>query len=289
MKSHNILDRTHLYLLSMVLAIPFLIAIALLMSRDGILILFGLLVYIGFLFFTHKWPWLLITLILLASTNFLYLLDISFLPAIHLSSGGQFNSLDLMLISLWIIGLAGFVVKKQKPVFAVEVLCILAAGAISCLWGISQHYIDLKIALNGLRYFSPYVLYLALGTMLNMTRDRYRLTAIIIYIAAASLIVQLFEVISKSKFVISTSTPWFYNQTSLLPVGDSSVPYLWNRATSFSLPCLFHLSLRYIMTSQDRKPRVCIPSFRGYCGDAGSFLVDLHDHWDCLFIGDHLC
>ncbi len=236
-----------LRLAAAIIGIAILTAAALTLSPDGSMLLLALSLYILFLFLSYKWPWLLIALIVLASTNFLFLLDVRYLPVIHLFSGAQLNSLDLLIITVSLIALVKFLLRRQMPVFAGEVMWILVAAGISAGWGLFEHYINLDVALGGIRYFSAYLLYLSTGTLLSTSRDRRALAIIVAALVAFSLVLQGIEIATRSRLVLPTSTAGFYSQTGYVWVGGGNVPYLWNRAPAFLFLALFIFLSKYLI------------------------------------------
>ena len=204
------------------------------------------------LIFLFRWKWGLIAFAILLAFNFFNFIDISYLPSISVIAGPRINLEDIVFLLIFILGAGYLFVSKKAPFFIFECLIILTIILISTILGISDGFIDSKIAIGGFREMYGWLFYIGLSGILIVTRDWRPLLKIISLFVILSIIIQLFELIYQHRIALPTSTVGFYSSTTYLSIGDIPVPYLWNRMPALLFLVYFMCLGRWVAVGEKK-------------------------------------
>ena len=211
------------------------------MIATGRLTLLAVITGLAFLT-TLSWfqPIPLVLIVLAFSTNVLQFVSLEYLPYFQVAAGIRLNAQDITLLLLVIIGGLHLLRRNERPRFLQPLIFFAGAILLATVFGWAADTTSPDAALNGLRAYSGYLLYVGLVGVIDTQRKAKALAALVFLILVVSVGIQVLEAIQGARIITPFSpASEYFGATKNIIVGGVSIPYLWNRATGYLFLGLF--------------------------------------------------
>ncbi len=236
--------------------IPFIVFILLIVAsptENAFVSTLMVVFYLGILAISYRWPWIIITITILTTTNFFHLYNLIYLPSLRIASGVTINFLDALLLGTVIISIIKLFTRKSLPLLTKPVILLYGIIGLSLAGSVLiQKSISLNAAVQDLRQTLAFIFYLSLAILIQTPKSRKIFFALLTTVSIISIGIHVYEFITQARLVLPTSSPSFYSETRYINVGGRMLPYLWNRAPNL-LFLMYYIHLaKWFLTGKKR-------------------------------------
>jgi len=223
------------------LAISFII-IFLLLQTGGIERLAFVLAGVLVVLLIYQKPEIGIALAIISSTTYLGFIPWELLPSVSLPGGMDLRVVDGILMVFFLTGALRLARRKEYPIFLKPFLLFGLVVLASLLLSWANNSLSFGPALGTIRDVFAYSFYFALVGHIDKEKDLRFLMQIVFFVLVSSAIFQAYEIIMGKKIVIFNDPMMVRNyrlMTSYLTLQGRKIPYIWNRAVTYSFLALF--------------------------------------------------
>jgi hypothetical protein len=185
----------------------------------------------------YRWPLIIAALAVLLSGDLLNLVSVAVFPTVLLGPGLALTSLDVLVLVSLPFALLRLARRRERPVFAVPMLLLFAATAISVAVGLSLGEANLQGAIALSRNTFYFVMYFVLVGAIDTRGKLEGWIRFVLAIMVIACCLQLAEAAMGHRLSTGLSDAYIYSAGSggrLSVGGQYDVLYLWNRSTYLS-------------------------------------------------------
>lgn len=226
-----------------VVVIPMLLFLTARMIVLGQLNALSTLVIVAALaFFLFKHPLVGLFLWMVVDTSFLEFIDLTQVPYLQFAPGLRINLSDALLVMLLLVAITRLMKRRERPLFFIPFICWMIMVTISYVMHFLLGNTDIDSGMNVLRILIGYSTYLIYIAIIEDRRTLQKVVRMWLFLMVVSVGVQLVELVLGSRLSLRQwgfGVSNYFGRMIYVDVGSQQVPYLWNRAWTYSQIGLF--------------------------------------------------